>query len=209
MNQLKWLIRSNFLTTILNRINEFIWYLPSGYVTGQRDARAMMWMAPFHSMSIIRTFLLPSWLGGKVAVFTSFGSQKADLNERNKALRAPVWLRLKVTIWDCQCYLNLTYISFALAAVGVSIYWNVTDVENNTVKKTLIALLTHAFWPPIIWMTCIMSCWVPINYALFPPSEPDRTELLVRDPMTGVAYPSEASKKTKITWAAWAFEAQN
>jgi len=46
MNQLKWLIRSNFLTTILNRINEFIWYLPSGYVTGQRDARAMMWMAP-------------------------------------------------------------------------------------------------------------------------------------------------------------------
>ncbi|KAJ9493779.1 hypothetical protein LTR99_007507 [Exophiala xenobiotica] len=209
MNQLKWLIRSNFLTTVLNRINEFISYLPSGYATGQRDARAMMWMAPFHSMSVIRTFLLPKWLGGKVAVFTSSGSQKADLNERNKELRAPVWRRLKVTIWDCQCYLHLIYIAFALAAVGVSIYWNITDAKNDTVKKTLIALLTHAFWPPIIWLTCSLSCWIPINYALFPPSEPDRTELLVRDPVTGVAYPSEESKKTKVTWAAWAFEAQN
>lgn len=45
-DQLKWLIRANFLTTILNRINEFVSYLPSGYRTGQRDARAMMWMAP-------------------------------------------------------------------------------------------------------------------------------------------------------------------
>ncbi len=49
INQLKWLVRSNFLTTVLNRINEFISYLPSGYATGQRDARAMMWMAPCKS----------------------------------------------------------------------------------------------------------------------------------------------------------------
>lgn len=97
---------------MLNRISEFISYLPSGYVTGQRDARAMMWMAPFHSMSVIRTFLLPKWLGGKGAVFTSSGSQKADLNERNRDLRAPVWQRLKVTIWDCQCYMHLVFIAF-------------------------------------------------------------------------------------------------
>lgn len=46
INQLRWLVRSCFLTTVLNRLNEFISYLPSGYRTGQRDARAMMWMAP-------------------------------------------------------------------------------------------------------------------------------------------------------------------
>jgi hypothetical protein len=33
--------------------------------------------------------------------------------------------------------------------------------------------------------------------------------LLVREPETGVAYPSEESKKTKNSWAAWAFELQN
>ncbi|RVX65886.1 hypothetical protein B0A52_10250 [Exophiala mesophila] len=209
MNQLKWLIRANFLTTILNRVNEFISYLPSGYRTGQRDARAMMWMAPFHALSVIRTFLLPKWLGGKVAVFTSSGSQKADLNERDPILRAPVWRRLWVTIWDCQCYLHLIYIMFVAAAVGVSIYWNVSDPQNNTTKKLMLSLLTHAFWPPIIWLTCVLSCWVPINYALFPPSMPDRQDLLDRDPVTGVAYPKEESKKTKTTWAAWGFEAQN
>ncbi|KAK4940215.1 hypothetical protein LTR10_019644 [Elasticomyces elasticus] len=207
INQLKWLIRSNFLSAILNRANEAISYLPSGYRTGQRDARAMMWMAPFHSISVIRTFLLPKWLGGKVAVFTSSGSQKAELNERDPILRAPLWRRLKVTIWDCQCYLHLLYIMFCLAAVGVSMYYNITNKDNRTAKDVLLALLTHAFWPPIIWLTCIISCWIPINYAIFPPDEPDRQDLLVRDPVTGVAYPSEESKKTKTGWASWAHEA--
>ncbi|EHY57255.1 hypothetical protein ABEF95_007830 [Exophiala dermatitidis] len=208
INQLKWLIRANFLSSMLNRVNEFISYLPSGYRTGQRDARAMMWMAPFHAISVIRTFLLPKWLGGKVAVFTSSGSQKAELNERDPHLRAPLWRRLKVTIWDCQCYLHLIYIMFAIAAVAVSMYWNLTDDKNNTTKKTLISLLTHAYWPPIIWLSCILSCWIPINYAIFPPDCPDRQDLLVRDPDTGVAYPSEESKKTKITWASYAWEAE-
>lgn len=97
---------------------------------------------------------------------------------------------------------------FCLAAVGVSMYWNITDHKNKTAKDTLISLLTHAYWPPIIWLTCILSCWIPISYALFPPDCPDRQELLVRDPDTGVAYPSEEAKKTKITWASYAWEAQ-
>lgn len=141
-------------------------------------------------------------------MFTSSGSQKADLNERDPLLRAPVWRRLKVTLWDCQCYLHLIYIMFTLAAVGVSLYWNFTDSKNDTAKKTLIALLTHAGWPPVIWLTCVLSCWVPINYALFPPSMPDRQDLLDRDPDTGVAYPTEEAKRTKCSWAAWAFELQ-
>ncbi|KIV82515.1 hypothetical protein PV11_04618 [Exophiala sideris] len=96
---------------------------------------------------------------------------------------------------------------FCLAAVGVSMYYNITDKDNRTAKDVLLALLTHAFWPPIIWLTCIISCWIPINYAIFPPDEPDRQDLLVRDPVTGVAYPSEESKKTKTGWPSWAHEA--
>lgn len=52
MDQLKWLVRTLFINTVLNRINEFISYLPSGYRTGQRDARAMMWMAPCKCSSL-------------------------------------------------------------------------------------------------------------------------------------------------------------
>jgi len=46
VNQLRWLARFCFITMALNRINEFVVYLPSGYFVGQRDARGMMWMAP-------------------------------------------------------------------------------------------------------------------------------------------------------------------
>jgi hypothetical protein len=45
-SQLIWLIRFCFINMVLNRINEFIVYLPAGYGVGQRDARGMMWMAP-------------------------------------------------------------------------------------------------------------------------------------------------------------------
>jgi cellulose synthase/poly-beta-1,6-N-acetylglucosamine synthase-like glycosyltransferase len=44
-SELKWLIRSWFGSMVLNRLNEFVAYLPAGYLTGQREARAVMWMA--------------------------------------------------------------------------------------------------------------------------------------------------------------------
>ena len=43
--QLQMLIRVWFASHIINRLNECINYLPSSYLTGQRDARAMLWMA--------------------------------------------------------------------------------------------------------------------------------------------------------------------
>ena len=96
-DQLRWLIWAMFGSMILNRLNEYIAYLPTGWRTGQREARAVMWMAicelsrsqtafsplgsiksltdnitlAVHSIAVARTFILPKWLGGKVAVFTS------------------------------------------------------------------------------------------------------------------------------------------
>lgn len=222
--QLRLLIRIFFLSHILNRINEVIAYLPSGYFAGQRDARAVMWMAicefllpviyntiltsspplPVQSMCIIQTFVLPTWLGGKVAVFTSSGSQKAELNERDPVLRAPLWRRLRFAIWDCSCYIHIAFILFALASVGLSTYWNIHN--HTTTKDILIALLTHAGWPPLIWLTSVLSCWAPIAYAIWPPDCPDRQDLLERDPKTNVAYPKESSKSIRFGWATWIHE---
>ncbi|KIY02355.1 uncharacterized protein Z520_02493 [Fonsecaea multimorphosa CBS 102226] len=205
-NQLRWLVRAAWLTVAVNRVNEMISFLPSGYRTGQRDNRARLWMSFFHAIAVVRTFLLPKWLGGKVAVFTSSGSQKDQLNERNPQLRAPLFRRLKVVIWDCQCYLHVLYITFILAAVILSLQYNLTNPVNTTTKKFLIDILTHSGWPPLIWMTCGLSCWAPISYAIFPPSMPDREDLLNRDPVTGVAYPKEEAKKTQTSWIAWFHE---
>jgi hypothetical protein len=43
--ELQWLIRAWFASHFVNRLNEAITYLPSGYLTGQRESRAVLWMA--------------------------------------------------------------------------------------------------------------------------------------------------------------------
>lgn len=45
-DQLRLLARLCFVALIANRMNEWVMTLPAGYRLGQRDAGAMMWMAP-------------------------------------------------------------------------------------------------------------------------------------------------------------------
>lgn len=111
-----------------------------------------------------------------------------------------------MTIWDCQCYLHLLYIAFVLVAVVLGTYWNTLQMRDRSTKDLLIAVLTHAGWPPILWLSCLLSCWTPIQYAIWPPDCPDREDLLVRDDKTGVAYPKEESKIIQTGWATWAHE---
>jgi hypothetical protein len=136
-------------------------------------------------------------MGGKIAVFTSTGSQSSELNERDAKLRAPLWRRLKVTIWDCQAYIHLIYILFILGAIGLSTYYCFSRGDNDDPRAIFVYLLTHAAWPPVLWFVCIVSCWTPIQYAISPPTVPDREDLLTREVDTGVAYPSEEAKKVK------------
>lgn len=196
--QLRWQIRLSFANLMLTRFNEWITYLPSGYRLAQRDAGAQMWMAPFHSMTIIRSFLLPTWLGGKAMAFSSSGSQKSELDERDAKKRAPLMRRLKVIIWDCNVWMHLLYVCFVLAAVGISTYHGVHAYQqDNDVKALLLYGLTHAFWPPMLWLLSITACLEPVRYAIWPPTMPDREELLDRDPVTQIARPKEFWKKTR------------
>ena len=52
-DQLRWLIRSCWFAFAVNRISELALFLPSGYRTGQRGSRAILWMAP------CKLYLLP------------------------------------------------------------------------------------------------------------------------------------------------------
>ena len=230
-NELRWLLRFVFFAMITNRLNEFAIYMPTGYRVGQQDARGMMWMAPCkcgddniflfwlvfngprlttyfsdHALSVFHSFILPSWLGGKVASFTSSGSQKSELNERNPKLRAPLHRRLKVTLWDCQVYLHLAYILFVIASIVLSSWHCFQDEPYNTPGKKAVCLLTHGGWPPILWLASLISYWTPIQYALFPPSMPEQEELMHRDPKTGVVHPTENAKKIKSSYIYWLHE---
>lgn len=195
VTQLKWQTRLCFANLLLTRLNEWITYLPSGYRLAQRDMVAQMWMAPYHSITIFRSLLLPSWLGGKGMAFSSSGSIKSDLNERDARQRAPLSRRLKVILWDCNAYLHLLYVLFVAAAVVFSTIYGVNTA--TSLHELLVYLLTHAFWPPMLWLLCFTACCVPLRYAIWPPTMPDREELLDRDPKTGIARPKERWKKQR------------
>ena len=191
-SQLRWQIRLCFASLMLTRLNEWITYLPSGYRLAQCDTGAQMWMAPFHAMTIIRSFILPSWLGGKAMAFSSSGSIKSELNERDPKIRAPLFRRLKVILWDCDVYLHLLYILFVIAAVTKSTV--IGFIHTDGTKKLLTYLLTHAFW-----LLSVSACCEPIRYAIWPPTMPAREELLDMDQKTGIARPKEEWKKQRYS----------
>ena len=197
-DQLRWLIRACFLALFVNRICELAMFLPSGYATGQRGARSQIWMAPYITLSILRSFVLPSWFGGQKQAFKPTGSLKSELNERDPARRAGVWRRFSVIAINYMAAYHLFYVYLVLAAVTLTTLRCV--FSNPDAEDKLVCLLTHAFWPPIAWVITLSAFWTPISYALNPPSVPDREELLKRDPKTDIAHPTKKSKK--IAWKA-------
>jgi hypothetical protein len=207
--QLRWQVRLCFASLVLARVNEWVTYLPSGYRLAQRDTGAQMWMAPYHTITIVRSFILPSWFGGKAMAFSSSGSVKSELSERDPTIRAPLFRRLKVILWDCDAYLHLLYIVFVLAAVIVSTLTSVTTTGGTDHShKLLIYLLTHAFWPPMLWLLCFTACCTPVRYAIWPPTMPEREELLDRDPKMGIARPKEHWKKQRYAKTTFWHETQ-
>lgn len=191
-DQLRWLIRACFATVLINRICEIVLYLPAGYATGQRGARTQLWMAPYISLSIIRSFFLPKWLGGAVQNFQPTGSIKSDLNERDPVLRAGLVRRIYTIMFNYLGIYHVIYVYFVLAAVSLSSSRCVA--ENARVYDKLLCLLTHAFWPPAAWIIVCSAFWIPMAYAIDPPNMPPREDLLEIDPKTGVKRPTEKAK---------------
>ena len=154
-------------------------------------------MSPDHALTIIHAFILPTWLGGKVSAFTPSGGIKSELNERDSHLRAPLGWRLKVILWDCNVIMHVVYLLFCMAAVTKSTVDGII-INKGSTEQTLLYMLTHACWPPILWLIAVNACWAPIHYAIWPPTVPDREDLLDRDPTTGIAHPTKEAKS--IVW---------
>lgn len=192
-NQLRWLIRLCFIAMITTRINEVFLFLPAGYHTGQRGSRYQLWMSPYISLCLIRSFLLPKWFGGQTQAFQPTGSLGSALNERDAKKRRNVFVRLWTILFNYHAVYHLAFVYLTLAGVSISTY-RCISVNYGSVHDILMCLVTHAFWPPMTFLFLCTSLWTPVSYAIFPPSVPDREDLLVRDPATGVAHPTEKSK---------------
>lgn len=153
---------------------------------------------PDHATTIIRSFLLPKFLGGKTAAFSSSGSQVSELNERDPIHRASLYKRVRVIVLSSGVWMHVLYILFCIAAVTVSTTRGVI-LNAGSVNQTLLYMLTHAAWPPVLWLMALIASWTPIQYAIWPPDMPDREDLLVRDKQTGVAHPTKEAKN--LQWS--------
>ncbi|KAG0154379.1 hypothetical protein PDIDSM_1759 [Penicillium digitatum] len=93
--QLRWLIWACFAATISNRLCEMALFIPAGYHTGQRGSRYQLWMSPYIALCIVRSFFLPTWLGGQTQAFKPTGSLGSALNERDPKKSKNMFVRLR------------------------------------------------------------------------------------------------------------------
>lgn len=202
--QLQWLIRVCFAATITNRICEFALFLPAGYHTGQRGSRYQLWMSPYLALCIIRSFMLPKWLGGQTQAFKPTGSLGSALNERDARNRKGMFRRLFAILFNYMAAFHLGFVYLTLVGACITTFRCFASFHDFT--DIARCLITHAFWPPLTFIFLCSSLWTPIAYAIDPPTMPDREELLVRDPKTEVAHPTRKSKKIAFGQQAGWFE---
>ena len=155
-----------------------------------------LWFYVDHGVAIVRSFLLPQWLGGKFATFSSSGSIDSVINERDARTRAPLVRRLKVILLNGGVWIHALYVLFTLGSAAASIARAFTTTS-DTYQDRLFYILTHAGWPPLVWLVASVGCMVPIKYAVSPPAMPDREDLLRRDKETGIAHPTEEAKRVR------------
>jgi hypothetical protein len=166
-------------------------------------------------IAFMRSFVLPEALGGGPTGFTASGSISDDLQERRTGSRASLLRRLRVTLFSHYAIVHAIFLLACLLgfALNLARAFSPANIPNlwdtailTTMQDRLLFFVTRLGWPPLVWMQFIASALTPIIYAIWPPSQPDREELLDRDEKTGVAYPKIDARNSKRTPAgAWRY----
>jgi hypothetical protein len=197
--QLRWQIRLCAIWVFSLRFNEIIMCIPSGYIQGQRSSMAWQFMIPYLAVTILRCYILPKWLGGKEIAFLASGAIRDRLKERSAANRAGLGTRMKLMGIHCRIYFFVIFIGYCLGAAGLDWYraWKIGHDTGN-VEEALRHLLVNSLLPPTWWLFLVISFLIPIVYVFFPPTVPDRDDMMDFDPKTGVGYPKH--KEIKQVW---------
>ena len=162
-----------------------------GFITARAAHYHMRIWPPYR---LARLFIMPYELLTLINLmsqtFAPTGRSSDGQHERQARASPSRWSRLKVMILDNGALFHVIIIAACITGALRSAF-------HATTPTTILAteLLIRPFWPQAsaILSAIIANCWVPISYALSPPAMPPRESLLVRDPVTQVAYPTEAA----------------
>ncbi|KAL8812969.1 MAG: hypothetical protein Q9200_000630 [Gallowayella weberi] len=95
--------------------------------------------------------------------------------------------------------LALLHCSMFFVCAMSALYWTAGTlkshgylIDSSTVSKFILGI----GWPPFLlaWTADVANAWTPVSCLFFPPVRPARESLLVPDPATGAAYPSQQAK---------------
>jgi len=194
-DQLRWQIRLCAIWVVSLRVNEIVLTLPSGYIQGQRSAMAWQFMTPYLAVTILRCYILPTWLGGKKIAFLASGAIRDRLKERSETHRADLWTRVKLMGIHCRIWFFVLFVPYCLGAAGLD--WYRAYRQPNT-QASLRHLLVNSMLPPMWWLFLAISFCIPILYVFRPPTVPDRDDMMDFDQKTGAGQPKH--QEIRQTW---------
>ncbi|KAH8126285.1 nucleotide-diphospho-sugar transferase [Trichoderma asperelloides] len=150
--------------------------------------------SPDYSISFLRSFVLPTGLGGTLPGFTPTGSIANTLHERSAHMRHPFIRRLLYMVYEGGAWFHLVItISTSVAAINriQYIFREYSSIGYST--RTLITeLLRLVAWPAPSWLLTICASSTPFLYVCFTPSVPVRDKLLGQRDHNGAGYPALA-----------------
>jgi hypothetical protein len=179
-----------------------------GYRDAMRWDQADVWLVPYYTISFLRSFILPSRLGGTRPGFVPSGSLSSKIKERGPSLSGFVArfraLVLQQMVWIHVLYIMACTLGFLLdlfRCFGVVAYIGTAYSADLLLSShnPWVFLLTRIGWPPMWWMGQLISCWIPVSYILWPPTEVSRDEALQTVGTAGVQYPKEEYSRPRRT----------
>lgn len=158
-----------------------------------------------YACAILRTFLLPRWLGGIAPNFAATGSLSKPVNERNAHHRTPLGQRLYHHVIQCGGWFHLTVIATILYGATIRAVHMIRESqgENESAlayRDLWLALITTVVWPPLRWFLYVLDLATPMLYMLSPPDIPDRDDMLASKDNEQARYPRQIFKETKWSW---------
>lgn len=179
-----------------------------------------------HALTQLQTYILPTWLGGQILTFVPTGSIPNQLYERDAKRRVSLGDRLRSIMIKDGAILHVILSIFSVVSVASvllraqtqfpdrsSDYWMymLTHLGCTYLRISLsvfplppylssiraVVLTFNAAGMPLGWFFSFFALLTPIRYAIFPPTVPEREDLLVRDPATGAGYPVRGARGAK------------
>ncbi|KIK57596.1 glycosyltransferase family 2 protein [Collybiopsis luxurians FD-317 M1] len=167
--ELHQLIRLNFFTNMVFQLETLLASSRCGYLALRQRSHGLRWLSPCLFFAQMRD-LVPTRFGGTRIRFIPTATAESRIQERNPDHRPPLLNRA----WIMFRYQYLWYHTLMLSLTFIILFRGISQSMSSATP--IQHLLTHVF-PGAEWQDYV-AWFMPIVYAIWPPSMPQRRDLM-------------------------------